>query len=50
MYSRPTFKDKVNACTTCKSRQFAEIAGGVHGLLFESLTVKKEFNNFINSH
>ena len=50
MYSWPTFKQDVLSCTSCQNRQFIEITGGEHGSLFESLTGKTEFNNFINSH
>ena len=46
----PTFKQEVISCLTCQNRQFVEILGGGHGSLFESLTAKTEFNNFINSH
>lgn len=46
----PTFKQEVISCSTCQSREFVEIPGGGHASLFESLTAKTEFNNFINSH
>lgn len=46
----PTFKQEVISCSTCQNRQFVEIPGGGHVSLFESLTAKTEFNNFINSH
>ena len=46
----PTFKQDVISCSTCQSRQFVEIPGGGHASLFENLTAKTEFNNFINSH
>ena len=46
----PTFKQDVISCSTCQNRQFVEIPGGGHVSLFESLTAKTEFNNFINSH
>ena len=46
----PTFKQDVIGCSTCQNRQFVEIPGGGHVSLFESLTAKTEFNNFINSH
>tara|TARA_B100001093_G_scaffold236392_1_gene226477 strand:- start:24924 stop:25316 length:393 start_codon:yes stop_codon:yes gene_type:complete len=46
----PTFKKDVTSCSTCQNRQFIEIPGGGHGSLFESITAKTEFNNFINSH
>ncbi|BAO76596.1 hypothetical protein [Winogradskyella sp. PG-2] len=45
----PTFKQDVLSCSTCQNRQFVEITGGGHVSLFESLTAKTEFNNFINS-
>jgi hypothetical protein len=50
MYSWTTFKQDVLSCTSCQSRKFVEIIGGGHGALFESMTAKTEFNNFINSH
>ena len=50
MYSWPTFKKEVISCSTCQNRDFVEISGGGHVSLFESLTAKTEFNNFINSH
>ena len=46
----PTFKQEVISCSTCQSREFVEIPGGGHASLFESLTAKTEFNNFINNH
>ena len=50
MYLWPTFKQDVISCSTCQNRQFIEIPGGGHVSLFESLTAKKEFNNFLNNH
>ena len=50
MYSWPTFKHEVISCSTCQNRQFVEISGGGHISLFESMTAKTEFNNFLNSH
>ena len=50
MYSWPTFKQEVISCSTCQNREFVEISGGGHVSLFESLTAKTEFNNFLNSH
>ena len=50
MYLWSTFKQDVLSCSTCQNRQFVEIPGGGHVSLFESLTAKMEFNNFINSH
>ena len=50
MYSWPSFKQDVLSCSTCRGRQFVEIAGEGHSALFESQTGKIEFNNFINSH
>ena len=49
MYLWPTFKQNVTSCSSCQNRQFIEIPGGGHASLFESVTAKKEFNNFINS-
>ena len=50
MYLWPSFKQNVMSCSTCQNRQFIEISGGGHSSLFESITAKTEFNNFINSH
>ena len=50
MYSWPTFKQDLISCSSCQNRQFVEISGGGHVSLFESLTAKTEFNNFLNSH
>ena len=50
MYLWPTFKQDIISCSTCQNRQFVEIPGGGHVSLFESLTAKTEFNNFLNSH
>ncbi len=50
MYLWPTFKQDVISCSSCQNRQFVEISGGEHVSLFESLTAKTEFNNFINNH
>jgi hypothetical protein len=49
MYSWPTFKQDVMACTNCKQSQFVEIAGGEHTALFDSPIAKTAFNEFINS-
>ena len=46
----PMFKQDVINCPACQNRQFVEIPGGGHVSLFESLSAKTEFNNFINSH
>ena len=50
MYLWPTFKQDVISCTNCQNREFVEISGGGHVSLFESMTAKTEFNNFLNSH
>ena len=50
MYSWPTFKKEVTSCSTCQNREFVEITGGGHVSLFESITAKTEFNNFLNSN
>ena len=50
MYLWPTFKQDIISCSTCQNRQFVEIPGGGHVSLFESLTAKTEFNNFLNNH
>jgi hypothetical protein len=48
LYSWPTFKQDVNNCSNCQTRQFVEVPGG-HTAIFQSQTAKSEFNNFINS-
>ena len=48
LYSWPTFKQNVNNCSNCQTRQFVEVPGG-HTAIFQSQTAKSEFNNFINS-
>lgn len=48
LYSWPTFKQDVNNCSNCQTRQFVEVPGG-HTAIFQSQTAKNEFNNFINS-
>ena len=48
MFNWPNFKQQVNNCTTCKGRQFVEVANFGHGSLFESAVAKQAFNNFIN--
>lgn len=50
MYLWPTFKQDVISCSSCQDRQFIEVPGSGHVSLFESLTAKAEFNNFINTH
>ena len=50
MYLWPTFKQSVIDCSNCENRQFVEIDSGGHTSLFESLTARTEFNNFLNSH
>ena len=50
MYSWPTFKQDVINCSSCQKRQFVEIPGGDHGALFKSMTAKREFNKFIDTH
>jgi len=50
MYLWSNFKEEVISCSTCQNRQFIEIPGSGHVSLFESLTAKMEFNNFINTH
>lgn len=49
MYSWPTFREDVTACTNCRGRQFLEIPGGEHGALFTSPVARSDFNAFINS-
>lgn len=49
MYSWPTFRQQVQACTNCRDRQFLEIPGYGHTSLFDSPEGRREFNAFINS-
>ena len=44
------FQKEVTSCSTCQNREFVEITGGGHVSLFESMTAKTEFNNFLNSN
>lgn len=47
LYSWPTFKQNVNACTDCRERIFLELPTAGHTALFESTVAKTEFNKFI---
>ena len=47
LYSWPTFKQSINACTNCRERQFLELPVFGHTALFESSVAKTEFNKFI---
>ncbi|MBM3915199.1 MAG: hypothetical protein FJ348_04065 [Sphingomonadales bacterium] len=47
MYSWPTFKQNVDACTNCRERIFLELPNLGHTAIFESSTAKSAFNNFI---
>ncbi|MFM8710987.1 MAG: hypothetical protein ACKOC7_06890, partial [Sphingomonadales bacterium] len=47
MYSWPTFKQNVAACTNCRERIFLELPNLGHTAIFESSTAKSAFNNFI---
>lgn len=49
LFTWPTFKQNVLACTTCKTIDFIEVNGFGHTALFESSLAKTGFNNFINS-
>ncbi|MBM3433076.1 MAG: hypothetical protein FJX92_08800 [Bacteroidetes bacterium] len=49
LYSWPTFKQAVNACTDCRERQFLEIPGYGHNSLFQSPIGQTEFNRFIQA-
>lgn len=49
MYSWPTFKQAVNACTDCRERQFLEIPGYGHNSLFQSPFAQTEFNRFLQA-
>jgi len=49
MYSWPTFKAEVLACTNCKNAQFLELEGVGHAALFVDSMAKEAFNSFINS-
>lgn len=48
LFSWPTFKQQMTACTTCQGRQFLDVAGGGHTSLFESPTAIAAYNEFIN--
>ena len=47
LYSWPTFKQSITACTNCRERLFLELPNAGHTALFESNTAKTEFNKFI---
>lgn len=47
MYSWPTFRQQMEACTDCADRTFLEVAGMGHQALFNSPLAKVEFNAFI---
>lgn len=47
LYSWPTFKQHINACTNCSERIFLELPNLGHTAIFESSTAKTEFNKFI---
>jgi len=46
--SWPTFKQQVNNCGTCQTRQVLEIANGEHTALFDSPAAIQAYNAFIN--
>lgn len=48
MYSWPTFKQNVTACSNCGSNEFLELAGFGHNSLFNSTVAKGTFNDFID--
>lgn len=48
MYSWPTFKQQILACTTCQNSSFLDIAGAGHAALFESQQAIDSCNAFIN--
>lgn len=48
LFSWPTFRQQMTACTTCRSRQFVEIPGGGHTSLFDSPEAIAAYNQFIN--
>jgi hypothetical protein len=48
MYSWPTFRQQVTACTNCRNRQFVEITGGLHTALFDSPEARAAYNAFIS--
>lgn len=48
--SWPSFKQQVTQCTTCKDRQFFDVANYEHTALFDSPEAKVVYNNFLNRH
>ncbi|MBX2977819.1 MAG: alpha/beta hydrolase fold domain-containing protein [Flavobacteriales bacterium] len=50
MYSWPTFRGQLEACSDCQQRNFLEIQGLGHQALFNSLAAKQAFNDFIEQH
>ena len=49
LHSWPTFKQAVNACSTCRERIFLDLPGYGHTSLFESPDAKLAFNQFIQA-
>jgi hypothetical protein len=50
MYSWPTFRQQMEACTDCQDRTFLELPGLGHQSLFNSPVAAQAFNDFIAQH
>lgn len=50
MYSWPTFRAQLEACSSCAERAFLEVPGAGHPALFESATARQAFNDFLAQH
>jgi hypothetical protein len=47
MYSWPTFRQQLEACSDCQERTFVELPGMGHQALFNSPVARQSFNDFI---
>lgn len=47
MYSWPTFKQQIQACSDCRERSFVELPGLGHQALFNSPEARQAFNDLI---
>jgi hypothetical protein len=49
MYSWPTFKQSMQNCSNCQSRQFVEVPNLGHNSIFQDAQAIAQFNTFINT-
>jgi len=50
MYSWPTFRQQLEACSDCEERSFVELPGMGHQALFNSPVARQAFNDFLGQH